>query len=185
MTKSDFNLLPKEVFDQRKKSRKTVDRTSLFSAVLPLLAVIVWIAFIGLNYLVETQVKQVEDEITSIENEISTYQADKDKKSLLVLKTKVLKDIVRRDVNPENFFTIVQELVEDSGLEIQILTYGRNTDGKFYITASANTIPAIADINRIFRNAEQLNNVQLNDISKSGDELSNNDEFEITFNIEN
>ncbi|MBD3363086.1 hypothetical protein GF362_05180 [Candidatus Dojkabacteria bacterium] len=181
MENKGFNLLPKEVFEQRQKTKTAVENTSMFAAVLPFVAVLGWIIFMFLNYSVERSIKNIRNEISQVEREMLEYQSDKDKKALLILKTRVLKDIVIRDVNPEKFFNIVQRVIKDSNLDIHITTYGREKTGKFFIKAIADSPSSVASINRIFRNNEEILDVELSYLQN--EENSGAIEFQITFNL--
>lgn len=181
MSEQNINLLPKALFKSREQTRKVLDRTTIFSGVLPMVAVLVWIVFIILNYFVQFDIQKANGEIKTTDNEILNYQEDKDRKALLILKTRVLKDIIQRDVNPEKFFSVVLEIINSSNLDVNIDSFGRNTDGKFSITGNADNVASVTDLHRIFRNSKQISEVELLSTITKNDE--GRSVFQISFNI--
>ncbi|MCA9385184.1 hypothetical protein KC717_00890 [Candidatus Dojkabacteria bacterium] len=170
MKQNGFNLLPKETFEKREKARVKLDRVSIVSAVFPLIAVLVWIVFILISSFIRRDIAGINQEIRSVEDEIASYKLLQDRKALLVLKTRALTEIVTLDVNPENFFTIVQTAIENSGRDTEIISYGRETTGAFFIAAHADNAASVADITRIFRNTDKLEAIQLTNVSDVEDQ---------------
>lgn len=152
------------------------------SAVFPLIAVIVWIFFILIKAYTEVQIKRVNNEIASVQAEINSYQELKDKKALLVLKTRKLKDVVLFDINPEDFFDIVQEIVNSSKLNVVISSYGRDVSGAFFINCKANSVDDSTKLTRTFVEDVRLTDVQLIEMQNSLNE-GGNLEFTLFFNI--
>ncbi len=180
--KFEFNLLPKEIFQKRILLREKIDKTSVLSALLPLSAVVVWIVFMTITVFISTDIKTKEKGIAILNQEISTYDQVKEDKSLLVLKTGVLEEIVKRDVNPEDFFLVVKKLVENSGFDAQILAYGRNADGRFGLEMSVDSVDTMTKIVRLFRKNERINLVELESVDFTVDSDARYT-YEITFEL--
>lgn len=180
--KSNFNLIPKEIYTSREKKRQGKDKTVFYSAIFPFLGIVVWLIFLLLRLNVTTDIRNVKSETLQVQNEIKKYDVEKLTNAELVLKTKLLKEIVKNDVNPEDFFRIVQDTVTNSGRQIKILEYGKSNTGEFTITAEAASIENITDIIRIFREHERLDNVSVSTVSYPST-ADGKYEFQITFKI--
>lgn len=163
-SRSNFNLLPQEVFKKRQQKKVSIDNTTVFSAVLPLVAILIWVVFTLLSSFKTREITTLNKNIKTKETEIAGYKDDKDLNAILVLKTRVLSEIVKKDVNPENFFNIVQNTIKKSGRNIKITAYGRESSGVFTISATGESIKDVTDITRIFRQQEGLSNVKIKNI---------------------
>lgn len=183
ITKSNFNLIPKEIYTRREKKRQTQDKTILFSSILPFLAIVVWLIFLILRLGVKNELDIITAEGKQVDIEIQKYETEKLTNAELVLKTRLLKEIVKNDVNPEDFFRIVQDTIVSSGKNVFVLEYGKNTNGDFSIKAEAEDIINITDIIRIFRELDRLEDVKLLSVNSPRDESTVNYEFEMSFKI--
>ncbi|MBP9758165.1 hypothetical protein KBD45_00580 [Candidatus Dojkabacteria bacterium] len=183
ITKSNFNLIPKEIYTKREKKRQTQDKTILFSSILPFLAIVVWLIFLVLRLGVKNELNIIESEKNKVDVEIQKYETEKLTNAELVLKTRLLKEIVKNDVNPEDFFRIVQDTIVSSGKKVSVLEYGKNSTGNFSIKAQADDIINISDIVRIFRELDRLADVKLLTVSAPEGRESVTYEFEMTFKI--
>jgi hypothetical protein len=184
MQSQGINLLPQEISQNREKKKQTIDQAMLLSSVLPLLSIIVGVIAMIVGFYVERQViSGIERKIKQVETEILQYNDDKYKKALLVAKTRMLKDVIKRDVNPETFFTVVRQTIEDSGLNVEIRTYGIKSGGKFYIEAEVDELKQATDIARIFRNATLIEELEFNELRIGAQSVDGKYWFEISFNI--
>ncbi len=163
-TKSKFNLLPSNVFEERRKIQSRAAIVTKISVVLPFIALIGGLIYfvIGLN--IRSDIRKIQSEQESVESQIAGMQEFRDMNSLLVLKTKVLKEIIEEDVNPEFFFTIVKDTIEKSGLDIEIYSYGKERRGFFYVTCRTDSVESVTDIARIFRNHFMIGDIRIDKI---------------------
>lgn len=184
--KSNFNLIPKEIYSKREQKRQSKDKTIFFSAVFPFLAIVVWLIFLLLRLNVKQDIDAFRIEKSTIESQLEQYEPEKRTNAELVLKTRLLKDIVKNDVNPEDFFRIVQDTINESGKPIKVLEYGKDNVGDFTIVAEADDVVSITDMVRIFRDHARLEEVKLKSITYPINNANNTNpkhEFEMAFKI--
>lgn len=173
-----FNLIPESVFVERTQERKRAEKVSLFFAVFPVIAAVIWIGLQTYNTYIETDIQVLGSQIDQTTSAIDSLRPAKDRKALLILKTRLLSDIVLMDVDPEDFFSIVQDTIDKSGLDIVIMEFGKEEKG-FTIDCVADNNNAITDIVRQFRERDELADVFLNSITKTEEEIN----FSISFRI--
>jgi hypothetical protein len=181
--KKNFNLIPKEIYTKREQKRQSKDKTVFYSAIFPFLAIVVWLIFLLLRLDVTKDIRNYKNDTLQVQNEIQKYEVEKLTNAELVLKTKLLKEIVKNDVNPEDFFKIVQDTINESGKSIKVLEYGKNNTGDFSITGNSDTLEDITDIVRIFREHKRLNELKLNSVNYPNENSQNKYEFEVAFKI--
>lgn len=181
--KNNFNLIPKEIYAKREQKRQSQDKTILFSSIFPFLAIVVWLIFLVLRLEVKNDISNVEVEQKKAEVEVQKYESEKLTNAELVLKTKLLKEIVKNDVNPEDFFKIVQDTITNSGKSVVVLEYGKNSSGDYSINAQADDVKNITDIVRIFRELDRLVDVRLMNIQYPLDSENSKYDFELAFKI--
>lgn len=181
--KNNFNLIPKEIYAKREQKRQSQDKTILFSSIFPFLAIVVWLIFLVLRLEVKNDISNVEVEQKRAEVEVQKYESEKLTNAELVLKTKLLKEIVKNDVNPEDFFKIVQDTITNSGKSVVVVEYGKNSSGDYSINAQADDVKNITDIVRIFRELDRLVDVRLMNIQYPLDSENPKYDFELAFKI--
>jgi hypothetical protein len=147
------------------------------------LAIVVWLIFLVLRLDVKNDISNVEVEQKNTEVEVQKYESEKLTNAELVLKTKLLKEIVKNDVNPEDFFKIVQDTITNAGKSVVVLEYGKNSSGDYSINAQADDVKNITDIVRIFRELDRLVDVRLMNIQYPLDSENSKYDFELAFKI--
>lgn len=146
-----FNLIPQKTKEETQREVKR-DNASLYTALLPLLGVSVWLALTLFNGLVVDKVK------ANWETSIAKKQARVDTEFLpvriqhgeLVLKTRILADIILKDIKPETLFALTEQIFPVPEPEVQVIGYGRNDDGSFDVILSTSNYRKFAEVARRF-----------------------------------
>jgi hypothetical protein len=162
MMKFKFNLLPKETFIKREKIREKFDKTLIGSSVLPLIGISIWILIFLFNYSIKFQIAERDNLIRSNDDLISTYSEFRRDRAFLVAKMNILESIIDNDVNPDIFFGLVREILDNTGVLASINSYGRNQDGRFEVGFEVDSIEDLATIAYAFRSNPQIENFELN-----------------------
>jgi len=161
MHRFNFNLLPEKPKEIIVKEQKR-ESTSLYIAFMPLLAVIVGLFFIFLNeVVVQSSVDTWQNAVNERNKKIQTYRTNVSQNVEFVQKTELLSEPVLKDVEPENFFDLTEELLQKLSFKAEIQEYGRSPDGSFDITLEVDNINRTGDVLIAF---ESLSQVQLPNI---------------------
>lgn len=160
-----FNLLPqksKEVIIEEDKR----DRTSVFTALLPLLGVTLWLLLVLFNGLVVDGVKaNWEKAIIQKENRINTeFLPVRIQHGELVIKTRTLSELVLKDIKPETLFILTETIFPTEEADVEIIGYGRNDDGSFSLALRTGDHEKFAEITRRFSNYEGAETVTISSI---------------------
>jgi len=156
-----FNLLPGKPKELEVKEENR-DRLSVRSAVLPLVAALVWLGLIVFNGLVVEKVKgKWQQAVTGKENKIKVqYLSVRIQHGELVSKTNLLTDVIQKDIKPEEVFVLTEKLFPETEAGIQIKGYGREEDGAFNVTLSTANYEQFAQVIRRFSNYEGVRDVR-------------------------
>jgi hypothetical protein len=150
MHRFSFNLLPEKPKEEIEKEEGR-ENTSLTLAFLPFFAVLISIVLIILNNIVfQAQINSWNAAITNRKNEISSYQDIIKLNIEFSQKTVLLEEPVAQDIEPEQFFSLADEIVNNLPFSADISKYGRNPDGSFDITLTTIELDSSADIIRAF-----------------------------------
>lgn len=163
-----FNLLPQKTKDEVQSEEKR-DKTSVYTALLPLLAVLVWLLLVFVNGMFLSDMK------IEAQTEVDIRQRRIDQEFLpvriqhgeLVIKTRSLADLIQLDIKPEILFVLVEDIFpyEESGVEI--IGYGREDDGSFNISVQADSYLKFSEVVRRFSNYDGVFDVSISGVSES------------------
>ncbi|MCA9383688.1 hypothetical protein KC909_04935 [Candidatus Dojkabacteria bacterium] len=181
MNTFSFNLIPKKSEQEVQKEEKR-DKTSVWTAILPLTGVSVWLLLVLFNGVVVDGVKaNWEESIAQKENRIDTeYLAVRVQHGELVLKTKSLATLITLDIKPETLFVLTEQIFPEPEPGVRIIGYGRNDDGSFSIRLATDDYQKIAEIARRFSNYEGANLVTIESVATDPTSEDNPDEIQAT-----
>jgi hypothetical protein len=149
------------------KNRKSQrDSYGLAAAFLPLVGVIIWLGLILINALIIDQSRQLWDNTIKDKKAqiVRTYTDTLMTHGELVVKTNHLAGVIEKDIQPEEVFILVEKLFPvDPGFTVT--GFGRETDGSFSVTISADSYLKFAKIVRRFNSYEKVKDVQARDVS--------------------
>lgn len=157
-----FNLVPEKPKELIVKEEER-DISSVYTAVLPLFAVLVWIGALLFNgLLVEktkaTWQKSIDTKNARIQSEFLPAIIQNGE---LVVKTKALAELIVKDIKPENLFRITEEIFPTKETGVEISGYGRDADGSFKINIITDTYEKLAEVTRRFSNNKNVSGVTI------------------------
>ena len=167
MQRFNFNLLPQKSKKVLEKEDERESR-SLWIAFLPLIAILITIGMILFNNLViKNNVRIWENALSDRENRLVTYRSNLERNLEFVTKTDLLANPVQKDVEPERFFSLTEELLSTIEFRADVKKYGRNSDGSFDITFITDSLDYSGDLLYAFENmigikAASLRSVNVN-----------------------
>lgn len=177
--KQSVDFLPKLTREEEEEKFK-VSKASLYAAVLPLFASIIWVIAVFINSFYKNEVKGVDAIILQKEREIASFDDVRSKHTELVLKVDILKDLVQKNFYPQRFFDYVSKTIKSTGdAHAEIYAYDREDDGTFNIQGKANSYLDLAKIMVVFNAQEEFSNVEIKSIRY--DKEVDNVNFEINF----
>ncbi|MBN2015752.1 hypothetical protein JW766_02875 [Candidatus Dojkabacteria bacterium] len=177
--KHTIDFLPKPSTEEVEERFK-VSKAGVYAAILPLLAALIWLAAVFINFYYRNEVKQVEAEILAKRVEVDSYLETRRKQTELVLKVDSLTDLVQKDFFPQKFFDDVSDTIKSTGdAQATIYAYGREEDGMFSIEGRANSYLDLAKIMVVFTGKREFENVIIKSIHYNPER--NNVNFEIKF----
>jgi|GEM_PF-4745406 len=140
-----FNLLPPRT--EREVALEVESSDSLFyAAILVLVGVLVYLAVLGIQFLVTTPaLKQAEAVLKSRESQITAFDNIRFSYGQLSFKLESIKPLLAKQLNPDDIFTTA-DLIRQQDSSIIVTAYGRQTDGKFnfsIVTNRPNQLPAL------------------------------------------
>ena len=179
-----FNLLPSKSKEVEAKEVKR-DNYSLYSALLPLFGVSLWLGLVVFNALVVDKVKaNWEDAVakknTRIINEFGSILIQHGE---LVTKTNALSAVIVKDVQPEKVFLLTSKLFSQDEPGVTVHGYGREPDGSFNVAVSAFSYLKFAQITRRFNDYGEIEKVKVTGITY--DNKSNEVSGSISFFFKN
>ncbi|MFQ5493710.1 MAG: hypothetical protein ACE5DX_06150 [Candidatus Dojkabacteria bacterium] len=182
MKSFSFNLLPEKPKEIQIKEEGR-DRSAVYTAILPLFAVILWLGLVLFNGLVVNAVRDnwqsaVDQKNARIDSE---FLATLTQHGELVKKTQALARVIVKDIKPEELFILTEILFPVPESDVLINGYGRDRDGSFNVTITTDTYLKFAEITRRFNNYEGIRDVNIKNISL--DEDSELNEGIINFNF--
>lgn len=159
-----FNLLtPKSEEEIRKEEER--DTGSLYSAVLPLIGSIIWVAIVLTNTLIlNNYIASWQEKIASQGVEINSYSSHKNFNGELFLKARALSGVIEKNIDPEEFFEVVEGRLYAVSPAIKIQAYGREESGKFNVDAVTEDFFIISKVLYSFTSDPAFQNVELNSI---------------------
>lgn len=180
MHRFTFNLLPEKPKELVVKEEKR-ESTALFLAILPLFAVLVGTGLMLFNFFI------VKQNLTTWENS----NKERDTKILgfsqavvkgleFIQKTELLAEPVEKDVEPEQFFDLIEELLSKLEFDAEVIKYRRNSDGSFDIVISFKGLDKTGDLIAAF---ETLNKVKAPSARNINVDLTQGDRIEATINF--
>jgi hypothetical protein len=157
-----FNLLPQKSRALVRKEDKR-DNYSLAIAILPLTAVLIWLALSLINtYIVEVKINSLGSEITSrqeyIYNDLANILVANGE---MVTKTDALANVINKDIQPEQLFVLIDKIYSNQDDTFTIKGYSRNDDGTFSVTLSAVSYLRLSEVTRLFASDSSITNVKL------------------------
>ncbi|MBW7953182.1 MAG: hypothetical protein QY330_01840 [Candidatus Dojkabacteria bacterium] len=161
-----FNLLPKKTKEEVQKEEER-DQSAIYTGILPLFAVCMWLALILFNGLVVDRVKaNWQDAIDKKEKRIeSEYSAILRQNGELVKKTQALESVVQLDINPDRLFQLKEEIFPFPEQGIVIDGYGRERDGTFNVTIRTPDLFTFSRVARRFTSNESIKDVYVSSVS--------------------
>ncbi|MEI7578758.1 MAG: hypothetical protein WCJ58_01815 [bacterium] len=176
-----FNLIPKKEKAVVVKEEKR-DKLSIYSAFLPLLGVIIWLFLTLFNGLIVYRSKNVWTlAVESKKNRLETeFLAVREQHGELVTKTKMLSDIVLKDIKPEILFILTEKIFPVPEPGVRIVGYGRRQDGSFDIYLETPDYQKLGEITRRFSAYHGSTNVSISNASWSPQLVSST----INFNLD-
>ena len=142
------------------------DNYGLAAAFLPFIGVVIWLGLLLINTLIidqsktswETTISEKKLEIVRTYNDTLLAHGE------LVIKTNQLAGVINKDIQPEEVFILVEKLFpSDPGFSVT--GFGRDNDGSFTVTISADSYLKFAKIIRRFNLYDKVKNVQLRYVS--------------------
>ncbi len=143
MHRFSFNLLPEKPKEliEKEEQRESV---SLYFAFLPLIAIVLAIgAMIFNEMIVANRVQVWKNSESERDVQIESYRQVVLDKYEFVEKSNLLLDQVEKDVAPERFFELTDQLLSQYPFDVSIEGYGRNPDGSFDLEL------AVTDLNNV------------------------------------
>ena len=179
LSKQTIDFLPKPTEEQLKE-QFNLSKTTVYAAILPLLAAIIWVVASLIHISYKNQLKSVNTDISNIQAEIDSFSETRLVQSELVYKVNYLTDIIQMDFRPQEFFDNVKNTIKSTGdAQAEIYSYAREDDGKFVIQGKANSYLDLAKIIVVFKKDESFSDVRIKSIYF--DLENDNVNFEITF----
>lgn len=177
--KQSVDFLPKLSAEELEETKK-VSRASIYAAILPLLASIIWVIAVFINSQYKNEVIALDRSIAEKEQQISTYDDIRLTQTELVLKVEALSDVIGKNFSPKQFFNDISKTIRETGdAQTEIFAYSRTDDGTFSIEGSANSYLDLAKIMVVFRGKDQFDEVEIDSIQY--DKKSDNVNFEVSF----
>lgn len=131
MHRFSFNLLPEKPKEliEKEEQRESI---SLYFAFLPLLSIVFAIgAMIFNEMIVANRVTVWKNSESARDVTVESYRDVVLKKYEFVEKSNLLLEQVEKDVAPESFFKLTDELLAQYPFDVTLDGYGRNSDGSF------------------------------------------------------
>lgn len=179
MYKQSINFLPKKSEEENIEEFKLSNAT-IYSAILPLLASVIWVIAMLINVLYKADLDNLKAETEKREKRKESLSFVIEKNNELAQKVNALKEIVRKDFFPEAFFSIVKSTIRSTGdAEADVLAYKRSSDGKFTIRGKAKSYIDLAKIINAFYYSKSFSSVEIKSIFF--DKEAQNVNFEISF----
>jgi len=168
-----FNLLPEKPKEQVVKE-ETRDRSSLYTAILPLLGVLIWLGLTLFNSLVVGRVKaNWQSSVDQKKQRIKTeFQSVLVAHGEYVKKTQALSEPVQKDIKPEQVFLLADKMFPTPEEGVKINSYDRAKDGSFSIGLVTDNLRKLAEVVRRFNSVKNITLVRLSSVSYTED---NND----------
>ncbi len=157
-----FNLLPQKSRALVHKEDKR-DNYSVAIAILPLTAVVIWLALILFNvYVVDAKKLGLEALAAKrqqfINNDLAPILIANGE---MVTKTNALAEVIDQDVQPEQLFQLIDKIYSNQDDSFRITGYSRNRDGSFSVTMLADSFLRLTEITRRFENDDGITGVKL------------------------
>lgn len=177
-----FNLLPQKTKEQIVKEDKR-DQTSLYTAIFPLLATLIWLSIVVYNgTFLQKQIADLQNSIAEKNDKIERqYLPLRIQHGELVIKTSALSTLIQKDIKPESLFILTEKIFPVTDPDIVIIGYGRYADGTFNITIGVPNFKKLAEVTRRFSNFEATTNIRISSATK----IDNQDQVRaiINFNL--
>lgn len=157
-----FNLLPQKSRALVHKEEKR-DNYSVAIAILPLTAVVIWLALILINvYYVDAKKLGLEAQVDKYQNYINNDLAPiLIANGEMVTKTNALEEVIQKDIQPEQLFVLIDKIYSRQDETFSIKGYSRDKDGSFNVLISANSYLRLTEVARRFENDDSIYNVKL------------------------
>lgn len=170
MYRFNFNLIPEKPKEIVIKEEKR-ETTSLYFAFLPLLSVSIAIGLMLFNeFVIDTRVSAWEEAELSKENQIQTFRSIVQRHAEFVEKSNLLEPQVIKDVEPERFFRLSQQILEElnnQGVQASINSYKRNSDGSFEIVFGLNDIVNATNLLKVLEEIDEVQTPNTNNLITS------------------
>lgn len=177
--KQSIDFLPKLSVEEVKEAEK-VSKASVYAAILPLLASLIWVIAVFINSQYKTEVARLDQTIGKKEAEIQIYKSVREQQTELVLKVDAITEVIAKDFYPQKFFEDITKTIKSTNdAQAEIYAYGREVDGTFSIEGKADSYLDLAKIIVVFRAKQEFSNVEINAIYY--DREVNDVNFKITF----
>ncbi len=175
-----FNLLTPKSEEEIKKEEQR-DTSSLYSAVLPIVGAIIWVLISLANLLILTNyIASWKLKIESQNDDVTSYEDSKKTNGELFLKTRALSGVIEKNIDPAEFFELVEGTLFSVSNNIQINAYGREDSGIFNVDATTTNFEDVAKVVYAFTSDAAFKNVKLNNVINDVE----NDEIDFKLSFE-
>lgn len=155
-----FNLLPRksklevELIEER-------DNSIFYATAIVLFAALVWlITTLIVNQIVTPRLAEVNANIKKINEQIAVYDEQRARFGELYLKSRELKPLLSKKVNPDAIFSVADSLIEDVG-SAGIISYKREDTGEFVFNIATANFGTVKDIMENARALDNVSNIEL------------------------
>lgn len=157
-----FNLIPEKPKELIKKEEER-DTSAVYTAILPLFAVVLWLVVVLFNGLVINRVKtNWQSAVNQKQSQIeTTYKPVLVEHGELVIKTQALSEVIIKDIRPEKVFELTEILFPLPEPGVSIIGYGRDKDGSFNVNLTTDDYGLLAKIVRRFNNYDGITGTNL------------------------
>jgi hypothetical protein len=161
-----FNLLPQKSKAIIRKEEKR-DNFSVSTAVLPLTSVFIWLVLVLVNNLYIEASKRTWENSINLKKQLITGELAPIliKNGEMVAKTNILAEVIKKDIQPEQLFVLIDQIYQKQDPTFKILGYARNSTGSFSVEFSAISYNRLAEIARRFGTYNYIENVSLEQTS--------------------
>lgn len=159
-----FSLLPKKTKDEIEKE-DTRSSGFLYSLVLVFFTVFVWVVINLLNiFLVQDNLDKWKDIKVNNQKKIESYKIYRAENGELVIKTQILSEVVKKHLDPRVVFDLIDKRIKENTPNVQIVKYGRTSDGSFQVTGTTRDYKDINKLVMSFDEEGEIDDVRLSNV---------------------
>jgi hypothetical protein len=165
-----FNLLPGKSKEEIEKVDSR-DTNLLYIGLLLLVFSFVWVGITLANsILIDNSKKLWQERIADQQNQILGYAQDKRSNGELTEKTFALEEVIVKNIDPEEFFELVEGRITETSPTSTIKSYGREDSGTFNVSGQSANFLEISKIVYAFTSDESFSEVKLQNVAQDFEE---------------